>query len=69
MTCNLTSLVNHKYIIVAVDYCTKWEKDMPTYDNIAETIAQFLLNHVIARFGIPKELVSDCGKQFEIEVF
>ena len=69
MNCNPASSGNHKYIIVAVDYFTKWAEAMPTYDNTAKTIARFLFNHVVTQFGIPKELVSDHGKHFENKVF
>lgn len=31
MLCHPTSIVGHNYIIVAIDYFTKWEKVMPTY--------------------------------------
>ena len=69
MTCNLASSGNHKYIIMAIDYFTKWAEAMPTYDNTSKIAARFLFNHVIARFGIPKELVSDHVKNFENKVF
>ena len=69
MTCNPASSGNHKYIIVAVDYFTKWAEAMPTYDNTVEIAARFQFNHVIARSGVLKELVSDHGKHFENEVF
>lgn len=43
----------HGYIIVAVDYFTKWAKAMPTYNVDSETENLFLFNHVIACFGVP----------------
>ena len=63
-TCNPSSTAGHFYIIVAVDYFTKWAEAMPTYNNDAKTIALFLFNHVIARFGIPKSIVIDHGTHF-----
>lgn len=53
-TCNSPSAGNHKYIIVAVDYFTKWAEAMPTLKNDSETIALFLFKQVISRFGIPR---------------
>lgn len=35
-TCNPPSATNHKYIIVAVDYFTKWAEAIPTYKNYSE---------------------------------
>ena len=65
MTINPTSANGHKYIIVAVDYFTKWAESMPTFDCKSEKEAQFFLNHVISRFGVPKKLVSDHGTHFQ----
>ena len=63
-TCNLPSAKGHKYIIVAVDYFTKWVEAMPTFGNDSDKIALFLFNQVIARFGIPREIVTDHGSHF-----
>ena len=49
VTCNPTSSGGHKYIIVAVDYFTKWEKAMPTFKADEETAAFFMFNQIIAR--------------------
>eukprot|EP00253_Pinus_taeda_P032671 PITA_32671 len=53
MTCNPTSVGGHGYIIVAVDYFTKWAEAMPTLNNSSETAALFFFNHVVSRFGVP----------------
>ena len=53
MHCNPTSLEGHGYIIVAVDYFTKWAEAMPTYVEDGKTATLFLFNHIIARFGVP----------------
>ena len=53
MHCKPTSVGGHGYIIVAVDYFTKWAEAMPTYAEDGKTSALFLFNHVIARFGVP----------------
>ena len=62
MDCNPTSAEGHGYIIVAVDYFTKWaEACMPTYAEDGKTAALFLFNHVIARFRVPQSIVTDHG--------
>ena len=53
MHCKPTSAEGHGYIIVAVDYFTKWAEAMPTYAEDGKTASLFLFNHVIARFGVP----------------
>ena len=63
-TCNPPSTAGVYYIIVAVDYFTKWAEAMPTYTNDVKTTTLFLFNHVIARFGIPKSIVTDHGTHF-----
>jgi hypothetical protein len=64
MTCNLHSTMGHGYIIVVVDYFTKWVKVMPTFDNTGKTTALFIFNHIITRFGIPQDIVTDHGSHF-----
>jgi hypothetical protein len=64
MTCHPHSVGGHGYIIVAVDYFTKWVEAMPTFDNTGKTAALFLFNHVITRFGVPQAIVTDYGSHF-----
>ena len=64
-TCNLPSAVNHRYIIVVVDYFTKWAEAMPTYKNYSKKSALFLFTQIISRFGIPREIVTDHGSHFQ----
>eukprot|EP00253_Pinus_taeda_P022918 PITA_22918 len=64
MTYNPRLARGHGYIIIAVDYFTKWAKAMPTLSEDGHTVAQFLFNHVISRFGVPEAIVTDHGKHF-----
>jgi hypothetical protein len=64
-TCNPPSARGHHYIIVAVDYFTKWVKAMPMFKDDGETTTLFLFNQIIARFGIPREIVTDHGSHFQ----
>jgi hypothetical protein len=64
MTCHPHLAGGDGYIIVAIDYFTKWAKAMPTFDNTGKTAALFLFNHVIARFGVPQAIVTDHGSHF-----
>jgi hypothetical protein len=61
MTCHPHSTGGHGYIIVVVDYFTKWAEVMPTFDNTGNTTTLFIFNHIIARFGVPQAIVIDHG--------
>nr|GEX60660.1 reverse transcriptase domain-containing protein [Tanacetum cinerariifolium] len=53
----------NKYILVAVDYLSKWveAKALPTND--ARVVCKFL-NSLFARFGAPRAIISDRGTYF-----
>lgn len=59
----------NRYILVAMDYFTKWPEAYAMPDQSAPTTAKFLVNEMFARFGCPEELHSDQGRNFEAEVF
>ena len=59
----------NKYILVIGDYFTKWTECFPMPNMEAVTVAKILVNEVIARFGIPNQIHSDQGKQFESKLF
>jgi hypothetical protein len=56
-TCKPPSARGHRYIIVAIDYFTKWVEAIPTFKDDGETASLFLFNQIIARFGSPER---DC---------
>lgn len=64
MTCNPCSVGGHGYIIIIVDYFTKWAEAMPTLSEDGHTMTQFLFNHVISRFRVPQAIVTDHDKNF-----
>ncbi|GKF06188.1 reverse transcriptase domain-containing protein, partial [Tanacetum coccineum] len=53
----------NKYILVAVDYLSKWveAKALPTND--ARVVVKFL-KYLFARFGTPRAIISDRGTHF-----
>ena len=53
-----------RYIITAIDYVTCWEEAQAVRDCTAETIAHFIFEHILTRFGCPKVLMSDCSTHF-----
>ena len=64
MTCNPRSSKGHGYIIVTVNYFTKWAEAMPTFNNTGKKTTFFFFNHVIACFGVPQAIITDHGKNF-----
>ena len=57
-----------QYIIVAIDYLTKWVEAKATPKNTARTTAKFLFENIFTRYGLPLEIVSDQGVHFVNEV-
>jgi hypothetical protein len=64
MTSKLHSARGKGYIIVAVDYFTKWDEAMPTFNNTRKIATLFIFNHIITRFGVPQSIVTDHGSYF-----
>jgi hypothetical protein len=64
-SCNPPLARGHHYIIVVVDYFTKWVEAMPTFKYDGETAALLLFNQIIARFDIPREIVTNHGSHFQ----
>ncbi|GKB29185.1 reverse transcriptase domain-containing protein [Tanacetum coccineum] len=58
----LTSSVN-KYILVVIDYVSKWVEAQAFPASDARNVVNFL-KRLFVRFGIPKALISDKGTQF-----
>ena len=57
----------HQYILVAIDYFTKWVEADSYAELDAKAVARFLKKNIICRFGVPHEIVSDNGTHFEGE--
>ena len=57
------------YILLAVDYVSKWV-EVTTYPrNDANTIVGFLQRNILSRFGAPITIISDGGSHFANKVF
>lgn len=52
------------YVVVFIDYLTKWVEAIPTKDQTALTIAKLLVEQVISRHGAPHELLCNRGAAF-----
>lgn len=63
------SASGNKYILVCTDYLSKYAITQATPNCTAETAARFLVEHVILRYGVPKQLLTDRGTHFMSQVF
>ncbi|KAL9371895.1 hypothetical protein Peur_037035 [Populus x canadensis] len=52
------------YILLAVDYVSKWIEAKATRTNDAKVVLDFVRTHIVDRFGIPKAIISDRGTHF-----
>jgi transposase InsO family protein len=64
-----TAQGNCKFAAVAVDYFTKWVEAKALANITAPTIQKFFWQNVVCRFGVPRELTVDNGKQFKCYSF
>ena len=55
----------NKFILTAIDNYTKWAEAWPIRQHEATTVARILADQWFARFGIPVQLLSDQGAEFE----
>ncbi|CAN6576789.1 unnamed protein product [Malus baccata var. baccata] len=52
------------YILLAVDYVSKWVEAKATQINDSKEVADFVKSNIFARFGMPRVLISDGGSHF-----
>jgi hypothetical protein len=55
---------NQRYILVGIDYFTKWIEVIPLPNVSQEDVIDFIQKHIIYRFGIPKTVTTDQGSVF-----
>jgi transposase InsO family protein len=56
--------IGERYIIIAIEYLTRWVEARAVKDYSATTTARFIFDDIITRFGCPKILMSDQGIHF-----
>ncbi|MCO5610646.1 hypothetical protein L7F22_064885 [Adiantum nelumboides] len=52
------------YILVAIDYMTRWAEAQSVAKVNEKTVSKFVYTHICCRFGTPLEIVSDNGPGF-----
>ena len=64
ITSNPHSVGGHGYIILALDYFTKWAEETPTFAANGKIATTLVFNHMIARFSVPQAIITDHGSHF-----
>ena len=57
------------YILIAVDYVSKWVEAGTCPKNDANTVVGFLQRKILSRFGAPRTIINDAGSHFTNKVF
>jgi hypothetical protein len=59
---------NLKYVVVAVEYFSKWIEAKPLATITSATV-NFFWQNIVCRFGVSKDITVDNGTQFDAETF
>ncbi|KAG2192670.1 hypothetical protein INT47_009240 [Mucor saturninus] len=54
----------YRYLLVAVDYLTRWPIAIPVKDITEETTVNFLFEQVVVPYGVPNFILTDRGSNF-----
>src|SRR5450756_2125559 len=58
------SSFGHLYILLAVDYVSKWVEAIATRTNDSKVVSEFVQFNIFSRFGMPRVIISDGGSHF-----
>ena len=54
----------NEYILLAVEYVSKWVEAVQTRKNNHKKFISFLKENIVSQFGTPKALINDRGTHF-----
>lgn len=58
------SSMGNKYILVVVDYISKWIEAIASPTNDVRVVIRMFKNYIFPRFGTPRLVISDGGSHF-----
>jgi hypothetical protein len=59
----------NQYMITLVDHFSKWAEAIAVPNHTAITVARVLVMQIFSRFGAPKQLLTDRGREFDGQLF
>ena len=59
-----SSCKQHRFVLVATDYFTKWTEEVPLRNMTHRELISFVLEHIIHRFDISQTLTTNQGSSF-----
>ena len=63
------SSARQKFLLTVVDHSSKWAEALSIRNQEASTIAKLLVDRLFCYFGMPLQILTDQGKNFESELF
>ena len=63
------SSFDNMYILLAVDYVSKWVEASTCPRNDVITVVGFIQRNILSRFGAPRTIINDEGNHFSNKVF
>jgi ribonuclease HI len=59
----------YKFAIVAIEYFSRWIEAEPLGAITSAVVQKFVWKNIVCCFGVPKEFITDNGKQFDSDKF
>ena len=64
-----SSSFRNEYILLVVDYMSKWVEPVSTRTTEARVIVKFLRENIFSMYGMPRAIISDRGTHFDNHSF
>ena len=61
---SLPNSFGNQYILLAIDYVSKWVEPIPCKTNDNKVVVKFLKENIFSRFETPRAIISDNGTHF-----
>ena len=62
-------LFGNQYILLVVDYVSKWVEAIACQRNDAKTVVGFIQRNILSIFGVRRTIISDEGSHFSNKLF